>query len=129
MSDRAFIEKGIREIENFANDSHFSQSFENEDASHLTFRFGQSSGKAFTKFSFEYLCGLLSSSNPLADLLRNNPFFDTDKCHLLLDSLSSILVRTNRVSQINRCISSSIQLSNSITSFLVKGYVITILNI
>lgn len=52
---------------------------------------------------------------------KNNPFIDQQKCDVLIECIVSILLRTNRLTQVNRCISGATQLSNSIIAFLIKG--------
>lgn len=69
ISDKNLVEKGIAEIEAFANSArNHIQGASNEKETlldHLSFHFGQEGGNIYTKFSFEYLCGLLSCTTPL----------------------------------------------------------------
>lgn len=43
------------------------------------------------------------------------------KSDILLECIASILLRTNRLTQVNRCISGAAKLSNSIVAFLVQA--------
>ena len=66
----------------------------------------------------ELLFGALLSSKGMDDLRRMNPYLSEDTCTLLLDIVSSVVLRANRVGHANRCIGSAVDLGQLIDKAL-----------
>ena len=60
--------------------------------------------------NFHLLCRALMCQDPWLELYRYNPFLTKERCENMLRALTGILFRSVRVSQINTCVASTMQL-------------------
>ena len=58
----------------------------------------------------ELLFGALLSSKGAEDLCRMNPYLSENRCNFLLDMVSTVVLRANRVGHANRCIGAGVDL-------------------
>ena len=64
--------------------------------------------------TFHLLCRALMSKDPWIELKKYNPFLSEERCKTMLLALTGVLFRSVRISQINVCIASALQLITAI---------------
>ena len=69
---------------------------------------------------FEYLAGVLISTQSAADLRRHNPYLSDAQCSALLTQTAEILFTCIRLSQLNRCISKASKLASHIEKLALR---------
>jgi len=87
---------------------------DDEVTSRLYFLLSRTSGREGL-ISFSYLVGALVSSRSVFDLLKLNPYIPQDYLTIIFSLVELILLRTNRISQINRTL---LEVSDLQTSLL-----------